>query len=359
MTYIDPHGKAVSREALSRVWQWQDGSPAAPMTIEIDLSNRCDLGCQGCHFAYTHTRGPWASTKGRALPMAHDAAGDMADPAIVRQLLTEAAAMGVRGIVWSGGGEPTLHPDWPDLVRHAHDVGLEQGIYTHGGRIAADTAELARSLLAWVVVSLDAADEHAYAAYKRVSTARFHAACNGVRHLVGGSAVVGVSFLLSDDNWVQAAKMLTLARTLGATYTTFRPLIETSPAEPARIAADRTWVSWCEPLLRELAKEQDVELDVSRFLAYRDWQGHGYAQCHGPTLSTTVTPDGRVWICPNRREFAGSCIGDLRVESFPALWARHAGAWTVDRDCRAMCRLHPVNATLNAVLAPRQHEAFI
>lgn len=359
MTYIDPHGKAVSREALSRVWQWQDGSPAAPMTIEVDLSSRCDLGCLGCHFAYTHTRGPWASTKGRALPMAHDPGGDMADPAIVRRLLTDAALLGVKGIVWSGGGEPTLHPNWTEMVRHAFDAGLEQGLYTHGGRLTAETAAVAKRLLAWVVVSLDAADEHTYAAYKRVSAARFHAACDGIRMLTGGSAVVGVSFLLSESNWVQAAKMLTLARTLGATYATFRPLIETSPTEPGHITADRTWVSVCEPLLGALAKERDVELDVSRFLAYRDWQSHGYASCLGPTLTTTVTPDGRVWICPNRREYAGSCLGDLRTESLAAIWARHPRAWSVDRECRVMCRLHGVNTALDAATRPRPHGAFI
>jgi hypothetical protein len=48
-----------------------------------------------------------------------------ADPTLDwRRLLEEAAAMGV-GSVQFIGGEPTLHPDLPELVGHALGVGVE------------------------------------------------------------------------------------------------------------------------------------------------------------------------------------------------------------------------------------------
>jgi hypothetical protein len=72
-----------------------------------------------------------------------------------------------------------------------------------------------------------------------------------------------------------------------------------------------------------------------------------------------VTPDGRVWACPNRRGFEGSAIGDLRTERFPDIWARHSGRWTVDGQCRAMCRLHLMNQAIAPVFAPQAHEAFV
>jgi hypothetical protein len=55
----------------------------------------------------------------------------------------------------------------------------------------------------------------------------------------------------------------------------------------------------------------------------------------------------------------GSEIGDLTVESFDDVWARHPGAFTVDAGCRAMCRLHPVNQAVAPIFAPQAHEAFI
>jgi hypothetical protein len=112
-------------------------------------------------------------------------------------------------------------------------------------------------------------------------------------------------------------------------------------------------------MLEALEGEPDVEIDVDRFRSYRDWQGHGYATCYGIRLTTTVTPDGRVWVCPNRRGVTGSCLGDLRTESFSAIWSRHPGLWSSFENCRVMCRLHPVNETLAAIEAPRAHEEFV
>lgn len=112
-------------------------------------------------------------------------------------------------------------------------------------------------------------------------------------------------------------------------------------------------------MLRDLARAGDVECDVDRFLMYRDWQGRSYSTCRGIRYNTTITPDGRVWVCPNRREFPGSSLGDLSTESFADIWARHPGQWTNFADCRAMCRLHLLNVTLDAIESPRQHVQFI
>ena len=117
------------------------------------------------------------------------------------------------------------------------------------------------------------------------------------------------------------------------------------------------WVLEALPDLVNLESEPDVELDAERFVAYAGWQGHGYSQCRGITLNTTITPDGRVWLCPQRRGV--SALGDLRRESFADIWARHPKSFTVDAGCRVMCRLHPVNGVLDALQTPRAHEAFV
>jgi MoaA/NifB/PqqE/SkfB family radical SAM enzyme len=356
VTYIDPRGKVLAH--LDRLVDWRRGLKRAPVTVEWDLSNRCTLGCQACHFAHTHTRGPW-SVKDRRLPMAFDNGGDLASVSLVERALGEMALAGVEGIVWSGGGEPTTHPDWRQVVLFAHRARLQQGMYTLGGLLAEADAIFLSEHLSWVVVSLDCLDGAAYAAEKGVPSGRFAAACDAVRWLGGGPATVGVSFLLHGRNWMQAADMVALGRALGATYVTLRPAVHTSADAPSVAIDDRAWITAALPLLEQLATEPGVEVDADRFVAYRDRRGHGYAACAGPMLTTTITPDGRVWVCPQRRGIVGSELGDLRRESFSSLWARHPGRWTVDEDCRVMCRLHLVNQQLAALEAPRPHEAFV
>jgi MoaA/NifB/PqqE/SkfB family radical SAM enzyme len=356
VTYISPSAKVLAN--IDRVVDWRRGRHVAPVTVEWDLSNRCTLGCTACHFAHTHTRGPWATQK-RVLPMAFDPCGDLADTAVVMRALQEMAHAGVKGIVWSGGGEPTTHPDWLPIVQAAAEAGLEQGMYTLGGLLTEETGARLAQLASWVVVSLDCADAETYAAEKGVPAARFEAACAGVQSLAGGPATVGVSFLLHAENWRRADAMLALARELGATYATFRPAIHADPQHPATATDDRSWISNALTTLTWLAQASDVEIDVSRFLAYRDWSGRSYAQCKGIQLTTTVTPDGRVWVCPQRRGFRGSSLGDLSRESFAAVWAKHPYAWTDFSDCRVMCRLHTVNEQIAATEGPVLHGAFV
>jgi MoaA/NifB/PqqE/SkfB family radical SAM enzyme len=325
--------------------------------VEWDLSNVCSLGCQSCHFAHTHVRGPWVRTD-TPKPAGYSQTGQAADFSLVERALVEMRQAGVRAIVWSGGGEPTLHTWFSAILKRAHAQGFEQGLYTLGGHIDNYRADTIRECLSWVVVSLDCPDAETYAAEKNVAPSRFQDACDGVLRLSGGQLVVGVSFLLHAGNWTRTAEMLSLSRSLGATYTTFRPTINTSPANPSVVTEDRSWIAWAGQVLRDLADQPDVEIDLQRFEDYLNWD-RGYSACHGVKLLTMVTPDGRVWICPNRRGVAGSELGDLRTESFADIWARHPGQWTDFEGCRVMCRLHSVNQSLAGVLEPKPHEAFV
>lgn len=356
MTYIAPRQKVLRH--LGRLAQWQSGEKPAPITVEWDLSNRCSLGCQDCHFAHTHSKGPW-TTKARTLPMAFEGTGDLADANVVVPALKDMARAGVQSIAWSGGGEPTLHPAWGAIMHCANLEGLQQGMYTHGGHIDADGAELLARYTSWVVVSLDAVDAETYATEKGVPASRFDAACNGIRLLAQHGATVGVSFLLHAQNWKRVGSMLELARALGATYATFRPSIRFQANQPSVASECASWVTEALPTLEAISAEPDVECDPSRFAAYRDWHGHGYDTCYGVRVNAAVTPDGRVWLCCNRRGMPESCLGDLRTESFGAIWARHPASFKVNDQCRVMCRLHPVNQVLHALEQPRAHEAFV
>lgn len=353
--FISPH-KIFAH--LDRMAGWQRGEKPAPVTVEWDLSNRCVLGCQSCHFAHTHSRGPWAM-RDRRLPMAFSDVGDSANPNVVTRGLRQMATAGVQGVVWSGGGEPTTHPQWMKLVETAAGEGLQQGMYTLGGLFRPDTAAALAKRVQWVVVSLDCADAISYHHEKGVPLDRFNAACDGVRWLSApGTTTVGVSFLLHAGNWHRALEMLSLARSLGATYTTFRPTIAEAPDRGVPIG-DQAWITDALSMLTALASEPDVECEPSRFTAYRDWSGRSYSTCYGIRFSATVTPDGRVWVCPQRRGIEGSCLGDLRTESFADIWARHPGQWNDLTNCRVMCRLHQTNVVLDSVYRPQMHEAFV
>lgn len=356
MSVIDPRNKAFAH--LDRLAVLQAGGKPAPVSVEIDLSNRCNLGCEWCHFAYTHTKGPLT---GSPKPPDAIAGGDLMDTDLARAILDQLAAAGAKAIVWTGGGEPTLHPSFEWLIGYAASCSLEQGIYTNGTRINPSRAAVMRRHLTWAYVSLDECDAESYLATKGGGPRGFANAYEGVRNLAAadGDATIGVGFLLHRDNWHRTDEMVELARALGAQYVQFRPTILYDQMAPGERPADVEWLAWAVNVLKRYEGQPDIIADIDRFRAYHDWRGHGYATCWFSGLSTVITPNGRVWRCVNKREHAGALLGDLSTESFADLWARSGGPCAVDDSCRVMCRGHLSNLTLDEVLQPREHAAFV
>jgi GTP 3',8-cyclase len=351
--YINPPEKLLHH--IDRIAQIQDGSHPAPVNVEIDLSNRCNLGCQGCHFAHTHTRGPLAHS---ARPDGMLDVGDLMPAQLALNIIDQLAGAGVRSISWTGGGEPTLHPDFERIIRYAHSRGIAQGIYTNGTNIDPGRAAVMKTCLTWVYVSLDRANRKDYAEYKQVD--RFAQAEQGISNLVDaqGHATIGIGFLVSKANVSSIPNLYHFGRLTGADYVQFRPEISFDLANPQEASQDTEWINEALAWFAGLAG-MGAEIDTSRFEMYRDWGGHPYPLCHWVQMQTVITPNGKVWTCVNRRGLPGSELGDLSKELFVDIWQR-SKAFAVDHNCRIMCRGHVPNLTLNRMMVkPSGHELFV
>lgn len=353
--FIDPASKLWQH--ADRLAELQkDGHTSAPINVEIDLSNRCSLGCEWCHFAYTHTRGPLKGKRkkpGQAVP-----GGDLMELGLAIDILDQLKQAGVRSVVWTGGGEPTLHPDFDTIIRHAHEIGLEQGIYTHGGHIKQDRADLMSQCLTFVYISLDAADAASYKRDKGVD--RFDEVLGATRRLVSapGDATVGLGFLITKKNYMQAQQMLDIAYDTGAAYAQYRPTILYDMEHPDRHAEDTGWLAEAIYELRRIQSDPKVEVDLDRFADYAEWNGHDYKTCYWSSLQSVITPNGKMWTCVNKREFPSEEIGDLSVESFAHVWLRHSPC-QVNETCRLMCRGHLANQALTQIIPRVEHAAFV
>ena len=354
MNLIAPQRKLLAHP--ERLAALKAGTPFAPVNVEIDLSNRCSLGCEWCHFAYTHTRGPLKGK--REKPVGAIPGGDLMDAYLALRIIDELAAADVQSITWTGGGEPTLHPDFDKIIAYAGKR-LQQGIYTHGGHIDGWRAELLKRNMEFVYVSLDAANRDDYLRDKGVD--RFHIVCANIARLAKapGDATIGVGYLITKDNWHRADVAAGLARAYGADYIQFRPTIHYDQAHPDSLDEDVEWLGEALEFLENVAANYpNVELDADRFRMYQTWIGHGYPICLWSMLQTVITPSGQVWTCVNKREHPAALLGDLTTEPFAELWGRQSPA-SVDSHCRVMCRGHLANQVLADVLAEPKHGAFI
>ncbi len=330
---IDPGAKILRHpDVLARM---RRGERVWPLHVEVDCSARCNLACPHCDFAHVHD--------GSILPLP-----------LARSLLSELVGRGTRAVTFSGGGEPTRNPDFPEIVTHAATGGLQVGLYTNGTNPSAYTQVL--PWFSWVYVSLDAAGPDDWAARKMprnpaVGHSLFWEVLEGISAALAyrerGEPTIGVGFLLDSANWRDAPAMAALARSLGVDYCQLRPIVAES--------ADYGWVAEALPTLQALEGTRTyVSLDRFRELLYGS--PRAYTVCRGSELVPCVTADGSVWVCPNTRGLRW--LGDLKHETFAAIWARRPEQ-RVGPDCRVACRNHALATTLEYVCGTGPHDGFV
>lgn len=115
------------------------------LSINLDLTTACDHACGHCVDDEVINTGPKYS-------------GDN-----VLHTIDTLADRGLCSVILIGGGEPTLHPKFGDVVRHIKARGLELGLVTHGGH-AHKIVEVAEEFQPtdWVRFSIDAATNETY-----------------------------------------------------------------------------------------------------------------------------------------------------------------------------------------------------
>lgn len=321
--YINPRLKLLGH--IDRLAEIKEGKHPAPVNVEIDLSNRCNLKCKGCHMAYTHN-------------------GILMDTDLALSLMKELETFGVRSITWSGGGEPAMHPDIEKIIDACP---IDQGIYTNGTLLSIPLIKLLKKKMKWVYISLDMNTRESWKEYKGVDL--FGRVTAATQKLVEaeGDATIGVGYLLNETNWREFINMRDFALyKLGADYVQFRPLII--------LGASTDWIP---EVLKHIELSNAVIMSADRFRMYHEWQGHGYKKCRWTQIQSIITPEGKLWTCCNRR-YIGRPLGDVTQESFENIWARSAG-FNVDKGCRVMCRGHIPNLTLNEIFGERRHGNFV
>lgn len=123
------------REAME---SYQAGGGRSIISTHVSPEGACNLKCPFCSVTYrdTHAR--------IALPR-------------IQKYLTDLKARGLKAVILTGGGEPTLYPHFNELVRWIHTEGLSVALITNGtmtDRVEADVW----SLFSWVRVSINIFD---------------------------------------------------------------------------------------------------------------------------------------------------------------------------------------------------------
>lgn len=261
-----------------------------PVSVELTLTNRCNLQCVYCSDLELRER------QGKESFLDYD---------ILSRLFEDLAKGGTEGIVFEGGGEPTLHPDFSRLVRNAKENNLAVGLITNG-TVRLNEADLQN--LEWIRVSLDASNAEEYMNLKGVDC--FERVLSDIAHYAQYCNTVGVGYVVTNNNLSDIETLILRLREMNVSYIQLRPVVDAPELLPD------------EKDLRYLECYRSATFNVIVDGMKENMEsGNGQLPCIANSLTSVISGDGSVFLCGRLNIYDWfNPIGNIRTQRFFEIW---------------------------------------
>ena len=335
---------------LDRVAVWQAGGCPWPITAEIFLTDKCTHRCPNCF--YREQRGK-----------------NVMDTEFAKSVIDQLVECGLRGLTFSGGGEPLCHPDAIDLIEYAGSK-IDTALITNGSLIH-DRIECYRLLSScqWIRVSLDAGSPEMFKKTHGLGEKEFEHVLNNIKALVDVrnranlKCTIGVGYLTSRETLDGMIDFAKLASELGVDYAQFRPLLRTfSEKEDPDFCAKEVYaiIDMCKKYEH---KGFEILYSKHKYDAALTGTLRDYDRCEGANFATTVGADGGVYLCCHTAGLEEFKIGDLHKSTFYEIWTSGKRREIIERldvsKCPSLCRCNAINSTLARISKVAVHKNFL
>lgn len=267
--------------------------PPAPVTLDVEPTNGCNLRCPWCFPQDFRRLAPGHMATDRLLEI----------PAFAKE-------WGVEAVQVTGGGEPTLHPAFDDFLAALVLQGVKWSLITNGTRCSSANAELIGGAATWCGISVDAGTPGTWAAVKGKDAAGFYDVVKNIERLVltsrRGKCQICFKFLLGSSNAGDILAAARLAGELGCHDLHIRPAYGQPWTDEARAVAQEQ--------LEELASWPAVGVRrhvVSHKFGLTGTQQAQFEKCIATPLLLTLCADNASYICQDHRGEAAFKLCDF------------------------------------------------
>src|SRR3989344_902086 len=193
-----------------RLNSWLKDETVYPITIEIDPSNACNESCIWCCWE-DHRKG-----------------ADVMDKELLEKIIKNLAKVGIKGLIWTGGGEPLVNKYTVEYMKLARDLGMENGMFTNGILMTPEKIPTIVECCTWIRISLGTATSDTFK--KCHGTADFEKIIENIKEFVrvrknmNKTISIGLSMMVHPDNYHELYEEAKLAKKLGVDYFQGKPL---------------------------------------------------------------------------------------------------------------------------------------
>jgi MoaA/NifB/PqqE/SkfB family radical SAM enzyme len=301
-----------------------------PVHVQIILSDLCNQSCHFCAYRDpTYTSSKLFHIEGNYNP------NRKLETEKVIEILDDCVELGVKAVQYTGGGEPTIHPDFNYLVEETMKRGLKWGLVTNGVK----KRNFAGA--SWVRVSLDAGNSKTYSQIRSVHPSHFDRALETIRLWK-----TGVGFVITPENWREVYEATLLVKDLGATNIRLGAQFSEDGLDLFKdfeIEA-RNLCKAAESLSSESFKVHNKFNEKMK-----DLEGPpDYDKCRYQYFTTYIGADQNLYRCCVYAYNPRGLVGTIKGRRFKDVWYENWGTFHDfnARDCER-CQFNTINKSIN------------
>ena len=213
------------------------------------------------------------------------------------RLVREVADLGIKSIIWTGGGDPLTNPATLKAIELSKKLGIENGMFTNAILMDKKAADILADNLCWIRFHVGGSTADYYSVNHGVRKELFEIACNNIIYMAGKRKIdCGIGVAINETNFEGVKNLPKLAQEMGLEY--FQAKLDFN-----RIGKEEYvtwWFSKVVPHFEQLEKEMKGTIKIHTFNdpIVRKTET---MYCHAHHVITAITADGRVVFCKMRR----------------------------------------------------------
>lgn len=295
-----------------------------PVSVELHLTDICNLKCEWCTDKELRQNGATL------------------DMQIVGELFSQLGRCQT-GVTLEGGGEPTLHPHFREIIQTGKRQHVDMGLISNGTVDISDCIDG----LKWIRVSLDSSTREEYQKEKGVDC--FDRVMDNLVRMSEARApqntYLGVGYVLTTRNQGNLLELIGRLDEIGVDYIYLRPVEEAGSITPS--------LKDLLELRRQLAEyTEKTRIKYMLTIADRVIDKNAGLPCIAHTLTSIIHANGDVALCEKRR-LDSIVLGNLHQSTFEEIWLspyhEEVSQKLLDEKCQngcSACRVTGFNMVL-------------
>jgi len=333
-----------------------------PVQMEVNLTDICNQRCPWCISENILDKNP------RKLDV-NDRFGNF---------LSDFQQKGGKCLAWSGGGEPTTHPEFVKAIDYASKARLEQGLLTNGDYDSSLNDHIGK-YMKWVRFSVDTHRPDEYRKQRRANKTSFGRMRDNIECLADRRTVrVGINANVSYWNVQDVDGLYELAKDTKASYLQVRPVLPRPMVENegdrvlSKADIDRLYLRLVRLEAQTRGTSPEIIVSYDKFEDLKLWDRSNedphknittYSGCSSHNLFVALNCDGALSVCMYHLFDGRFNFGNIYSHTYEEIWQGKQRQDVVNFcrflehgkvGCQVCCKGHEINRILLARESPQR-----